>query len=465
MPFRGVTVPALSGAYVSGAAHPRVFTTLADLKDLVARINRPGTYSAQRFRQLADQVARDLASLRDWDATYSGCLLGPYLYAFSYEPQDGHDAETHAALKLAPDVKAPAGGAVVASRLALYAALIKDGAAAPKGSPRADHAAALAKRILLAWADHGFPRGRDGRFLSASALACDASAKAAQYVDSAFPVHLGRGAVYSAHAQDLLQSIGALDVSAERRLNAMHAALFDLIREGYNQEEGLPQPECQRSTNGGANATAALLSVARLLDDKRRFNAALTGNDHAIAVVLPWVRLFDGAIYGVGDKPVPCYLNTGPDGLHSGAGFTTSIVAAGEIQDRYRAGVSQTFGYPMFTLERLIDAAEILRTAGFDPYRYRGNHEQSIETALQYYACYGKTPGFYQTVARDNARACPNYEQYYGKVVNGVDANILIGAYRLPESRAITAVEQAARESAASGAFSLDAILFGKWRD
>jgi hypothetical protein len=151
--------------------------------------------------------------------------------------------------------------------------------------------------------------------------------------------------------------------------------------------------------------------------------------------------------------------------LHSGAGFTTPIVAAGEVQDRYRAGVGQTFGYPMGTLKALIIEAESLRIAGFDPYAYRGNHKQSIEMALQYYACYGNSPGFYKTVSRENARACPNFEQYYGKVVNGVDPNIVIGAFRFPKNAEIGSVEAAAKEASSSGAFSLDAILFGKWRD
>jgi hypothetical protein len=465
MPFRSATVPPLSGAYVPSAAHPRVFVTPADLKDLVARINQPKTYSARRFHQLADQIARDLASRRDWDATYAGCAIGPYLYAFSYEPQDGHEAETHAALKLAPDVQAPAGGAVVAARLALYAALVKNGAALPREAPGADQAAALAKRILLAWADRGFPRDKGGHFLSLSAIPCDPSGKIAEYAGWELPLHLGRGVVYSVQAQDLLQSIGALDRSEEARANALHGALFELIRQGYNQSEGRPQPDCQRYTNGDANGTAALLGIARLLDDPRRFEAVLRGGDRSLPILLPWLRLFDGAIYGEDDRPLPCYPNTGPDGLHSGHGFTTPVVAPGEVQDRYRAAVLQTFGYPMFTLERLIDAAEVLRNAGFDPYRYRGNHKQSLELALQYYACYGKTPGFYATVTRDNARPCANFEQYYGKVVNGVDANIVIGALRFPDNRAITDVEQSARVKASTGAFASDAILFGKWRD
>jgi hypothetical protein len=384
LPFPAATVPAIAGSYRPLAEHPRVFTTIGEIRDLAARINRPASYSGRRFAQLASQIGRDLAAPSDWDATYSGCFIEPYLYAFSYEPQDGHDAETHAALKLDANTRAPAGGAVVASRLALYAALAKAGAVAPKGAPNADQAAALAKRILLAWADHGFPRDAQGHFRPLSALSCDKDGKNELYAGSAVALHLGRGVFYSVHAQDLLQSIGALSASEEARLDAMHQNLFDLIREGVNQSLGSPQPECQRYANGTAGALAALLAVARLFDDPHRFNAVLLGNERSIPLGIPWTRFFDGAIYGEADHPIECYLNTGPDGLHSGAGFTTQIVAAGEVQDRYRAGVLQTFGYPMGTLKALIIAAEGLRIAGFDPYTYRGNHKQSIEMALQY---------------------------------------------------------------------------------
>jgi hypothetical protein len=36
---------------------------------------------------------------------------------------------------------------------------------------------------------------------------------------------------------------------------------------------------------------------------------------------------------------------------------------------------------------------------------------------------------------------------------------------RFPQNSAIVAVESAAKEASANGAFALDAILFGKWRD
>jgi hypothetical protein len=236
LPFAAATVPPISGSYRRLTEHPRVFTTAAEIMDLIPRINRPGSYSARRYGQLASQIASDLAGRRDWDATYSGCYIGPYLYAFSYESQDGHDAETHAAMKLDANTFAPAGGAVVASRLALYAALAKAGAVAPQGAPTPDQAAALGKRILLAWADHGFPRDAQGHFRPLlSALSCDKDGKNELYSGGGVALQLGRGVFYSVHAQDLLQSMGGLNGSEKARLDAMHQNLFDLILEAVNQ--------------------------------------------------------------------------------------------------------------------------------------------------------------------------------------------------------------------------------------
>jgi hypothetical protein len=101
-----------------------------------------------------------------------------------------------------------------------------------------------------------------------------------------------------------------------------------------------------------------------------------------------------------------------------------------------------------------------------DPYGYRGLHKQSLEMATQYYSCLAQGAGFYKIVTAENSRSCPNAAQYYGKLVSGVDGVVLIGAYRFPENAKITALESSARMVAASpGAFTNDAILFGKWRD
>ena len=108
--------------------------------------------------------------------------------------------------------------------------------------------------------------------------------------------------------------------------------------------------------------------------------------------------------------------------------------------------------------------ANIMHNAGIDAYDYRGAHKQSIEMATQYYACYGKCVGFEKTVTADNARACPDYQQYMGQIVNGLETDIVMGGYRFPENAPITSLEASAKEHLAHGQ-AIDAIRFGRWRD
>jgi hypothetical protein len=76
--------------------------------------------------------------------------------------------------------------------------------------------------------------------------------------------------------------------------------------------------------------------------------------------------------------------------------------------------------------------SDLMRNAGYDAFGYRGTHRQSIETATQYYACYGKNVEFKKTVTAENARACPDYQQYVGQIVNDLETDIVMGAYRFP---------------------------------
>jgi hypothetical protein len=69
---------------------------------------------------------------------------------------------------------------------------------------------------------------------------------------------------------------------------------------------------------------------------------------------------FDLAIYGESDKPIACYKNPGPDSLTSEPSYQTSVVAPGEIEDRYRhQGELQAFGYTMGVLGGLALTLEI----------------------------------------------------------------------------------------------------------
>lgn len=468
--------PSLAGSYASSAQHPRVFMTPTGMRDLITRINSSGSFSAQSFARLSSKVKADLAAKVDWDAVYSGCDLDVYLHAFSYEPTTGYADEIRTASQLgsAMHVKdgmaPPTGAAIVASRLALYAALVRAGAKTPPGAPSAGQAAALAKRILLAWANRGF-RDQSGHFLNKAEQFCDAQQHFNVVVQNGVGLQVGRGIIYSVQAQDLLQSIGAFNSAQTNQLNVFHAAIFNLIREASNFRAALPQMNgpstiCERYSNHVGAHLLALLAIARLLDDDsgRRFDAALYGNDRSIPVAIPWTDWFNHAVYGEHDKPMSCHKNTGPDSLASHPSFQTAVVAPGEIEDRYRnANAGQAFGYTLGVLAGLFNMADLMKNAGYDAFEYRGTHHQSIEMATQYYACYGKTAGFKKTVTADNARACSDHQQYIGQIVNGLETDIVMGAYRFPGNSAITELEPAAK--AAEGPDVLDAIRFGRWRD
>jgi len=456
-------IPPVPGAYQHPSTHPWVFITRSELEEMAQRMNMPNSYSANRFSQLAGQIAHDLSAPNDWSATYSGCKPSAYLFAFSYEPQPGVEEQTHAELRLDAKTKAPAGAAVVASRLALYAALRKAGAVAPKDAPGPDQPVALAKKILLAWSRHGF-RDAQGHFLSKPTQFCDDNGK----IDpGAEGLSISRGIVYSVHAQDLLMYLDALTPAEIKELNAFHSAIYDLLINSLNYNFAEHHAwACDHYSNHSSNILAGLLATARLTDNQKEFEAVVNGKDPSIRVTLPWTAFFDRAVYGEEDIPNSCYFNTGADSATSHPFFSTSTVAPGEIDDRFRnKDEAQGIGYPMFTLERLINAAEVLRHAGFEPYHYRGRHGQSIEMAITYYACFARGAGFYKMVTRDNSRSCPDAPQYYGKLVNGVDATVQIGAYLFPQNESITAVESSAKPSASSGPFSNDAIRFGRWRN
>lgn len=269
--------PTLAGSYTSSAQHPRVFVTPADMNDLVARINSRASFSAQSFAKLSNQVKADLAANVDWDAVYSGCDLDIYLHAFSYEPTTGYAGETRtrsqlsSAMHVKNGMLPPTGAAIVASRLALYAALAKSGANPPAAGPSSGGAAGLAKRILLAWATRGF-RDQGGNVLSRAKQFCDAQQHFNVALQNGVGLQVGRGIVYSVHAQDLLQSIGAFNSAQTNELNVFHAAIFNLILEASNFRAALPQMNgpstiCERYSNHVGAHLLGLLAIARLLDD------------------------------------------------------------------------------------------------------------------------------------------------------------------------------------------------------
>jgi hypothetical protein len=254
------------------------------------------------------------------------------------------------------------------------------------------------------------------------------------------------------------------------RLDQFHRRMYEVIRAINNAEFDVNMAwkySDEVYNNQFVGHLTALLALARVVDDKPRFTAVLDGGAGASAVKLPWTMLFDHVIYGPADRPLLRITpNTSVDPLKSHPAYSSPIVAAGEINDRYRnSNPSQGMGYPMGSLQGLYMQAELLGLAGYGAYGYRGAHGQSIEMATRYYACFAKTAGFRQTITAENASACPDAQQYVGKVVNGVDVNVVIGAYRFPDDAALTELAAGAKTSASIGPYSLEPILFGKWQD
>jgi len=50
-------------------------------------------------------------------------------------------------------------------------------------------------------------------------------------------------------------------------------------------------------------------------------------------------------------------------------------------------------------------------------------------------------------------------------IVNGVGENVLIGAYRFPNDDDLIALDAPAKAELVHSVFSLEPVLFGKWRD
>jgi hypothetical protein len=116
------------------------------------------------------------------------------------------------------------------ARAAVYAALEDAGATPRSGAPSATDAAAFAKRILLAWADHGF-RDETGAFRNTDEKYCDldpdGKAHVTQFGTFVSALTHARGVIYSVHAQGLLQGITVLTRAEQTGLDLFHHNMVD----------------------------------------------------------------------------------------------------------------------------------------------------------------------------------------------------------------------------------------------
>jgi hypothetical protein len=465
-------LPKVRGSYKdSSGAHPNLFATNAEIIEIARKTKTSGTFSAHMFGSLRQRVRADLLSNTDWSATYAGCDLYTYLHLFSFEPLTGYSNETRSeqqlqsAARVKDEMAAPKGAAIVAARLALFASLVRAGAGTEEDRTTAKSAIEISKSILTRWAVAGFPRDDQGVSSSLDRFCVTGLPKTAAW--STIGLQISRGIIYFAFAQDLLQGLQEIGTETLRTLNTFELNMYSLISNAHNfkfERSAISLKDCERLGNSNGSELTALLSLARLLNDPQKFEAVLAGGNPNIQIALPWTTYLNLTVYGDGDRPNSCYPNSGPTGRLSHPSFETRTVVRGEINDRYRnSNPLQSIGYSMFTLENLYRSAEILVHAGYDPYGYRGLHDESLEASTELFACYGRSAGFSREVNASNATICPNFLQYDGKIVNGVERNILIGAYRFPENSAINDLNERAKSECAK--MPVDPLLFGRWRD
>jgi hypothetical protein len=105
----------------------------------------------------------------------------------------------------------------------------------------------------------------------------------------------------------------------------------------------------------------------------------------------------------------------------------------------------------------------MLKNAGFEAFGYRGARGQTIQLAADYYSCYGKYVGFKKTVIEENARSCPDYQEYIGQIVNGLETADVMAAYHFPNDPVLNELDAAAK--AGAGVNLIDPIRFGQWRE
>jgi hypothetical protein len=172
--------------------------------------------------------------------------------------------------------------------------------------------------VRVAWAGRSF-RDREGKFLQSATQFCEADGTVSHGVEASAALQIARGAMYSVHAQDLLESLAAFNSSQTNELNVFHHAMFSLIRNASNFRAAMKEMNgpglCERYSNHVAAHLVGLLSIARLFDDGRAFNAVLYGNDRSSPLAISWMAYFDHAVYGQNDRPIGCHKNKGPDSL------------------------------------------------------------------------------------------------------------------------------------------------------
>ncbi len=442
-------VAALAGTYVEPGTFPRVFMTPAKALALTSSSRPEVRYALAR---VTASVKAALANLDSYTTPYVGTDLATYLDRFSTT------------------------AAEAASQLALYAYLNQVNPSFGSADLAAQ-ARTAAQAILLVWATESFQTTNGTAITSYTQFTSPGLSPAG--VGGSVGLQIGRGLVYFTDALDMLNNgtIAASDLAA---LNQFVSRLLgvEIGASNYHYTNlgiSFPQTGCARFDNQASTQMLALATMGQYLGRSDVIEAiAASGTSSLLDWSLP--QQIEGTIYGYADKPRTC----SPFSYYTpGQFYQTWAVAPGEIVDRYRAQPGQPFGYTLGNLLTLEETSDVMTRAGYDVSDFKGDHGQSLQTALDYYGQYVDRYLSYQPSNLPSTGLIANFSQYAGTQftsttagasVQGKDALLppfVLGQHLYPSDNtiaaALTASEALAQTYNTIPYVAMDVVAVSDW--
>lgn len=386
--------PRLAGKYAPTTnQHPFVFASRETYEIFLSR--EGGAFS--KSRSLLEKRVKGLVnSAQRYTDPFKGCNLNRYLTGLTYEY---------------------GGAARAAADLASYAYLFSLGRGYGD-EHMASQAGNIAKSILINWATEGFRVNMTSRLQFDQF--CDNQGNYSESTRLAVGLQIGRGMPNWVHAQDLLSAIGLISASEELALVEFLGEVSRLVSSSANYRAQVSNLDCNRYSNHVSVQLLAMISIARLRNDRKSLEDA--GFGASGGVLIPWSLQVKSAIYSERGRVLNCYRNG--EALEF---KQVPEVRKGELVDRYRAGETQTFGYTMYSLTNLIVSANVLRSSGYDSYGLLSGSVSPMLDALHYYGPYFSEYLSNEKAVIPETSSYPGSLQYVGKVISNSNGETIEG--------------------------------------
>jgi hypothetical protein len=373
---------------------------LFDQRELSAFASSSSPIIVSARAELERQVVHKLGSMQDDLNVYKGCRLDIYTKRLTYE----HGSASRDA-----------------ADFAIYSAVYS--------SSQADSARRAAVEILMKWAQAAdYISEASNKKLSGF---CDESGNSSEDARFAVGLTFGRGMPSLIVAYEVLRAQNALTPYQADRIEKFFDIIYRTELVAMNYRAKYSNLDCNRFNNHVSVQLAALTMLAALRGDHNSLNSVAMGSGEEISI--PLSTQISKAIYTAGANPLSCFSNKVDPTLY----YQIPRVEDGEIVDRYRSKPNQTFGYPMFSLEHMLQAELVLERKGVAQGIVS---RERLLAALHYY-------GDLLLQSENGNGLAKKFSQYQGKNIFGGENTItggdfminsfIIGAILFPDDKQI----------------------------